>query len=375
MTGIRFVVVCNKLFTLVPPYFLLQLKQGRKQEQHFFNREWRGAGLKFLSLQIGHRTIKTAIGTAAAILLAQQFDLMFPASAGIITILCIQVTVKQSVRTAAKRFLASLLGMGIGMALFALIGYSPLAIMLAILIFMPLAVKFRIQEGFVTSMVVMFHLYSSERMDRALIANELALLLIGIGVALIVNLYMPSLDKELKAMQDEVEKNFRTILKEFSYYLRHGESEWDGREMIETPGLLDRAIQLASRSVDNRLGKRDEDPYYQYFVMRDKQFELLEQIMPVVSTLDIQVPQGHQIADFLEKLSDSVHPGNTAYRFLDQLNEMKREIKKTALPTSREEFETRASLFVLLREIERYLFIKQELGKNSDEKTGQALAE
>ncbi|MED4784809.1 aromatic acid exporter family protein [Brevibacillus choshinensis] len=331
--------------------------------------------MRFLSLKIGYRTLKTAIGTAVSILLAQQLDLMFPSSAGIITILCIQVTVKQSFRTVGNRILASLLGLGIGMALFTLLGYSPLAIMLAILIFLPLAVRFGIQEGFITSMVVMFHLYSSQRMDAALIANELALLLIGVGVALIVNLYMPSLDKELKTMQGQVEMNFVRILKEFAYYLRHGESEWDGREMIETPGLLDKAVQLASRSVDNRLGKRDEDPYHQYFAMRDKQFELLERMMPIVSTLDTQVPQGHQIADFLERLSDSVHPGNTAYRFLDQLRVMRHEIKETGLPTSREEFETRASLFILLREIERYLFIKHELGKNSDEKTGQALAE
>lgn len=307
-------------------------------------------------------------------MLAQQFDLMFPASAGIITILCIQVTVKQSFRTVGNRILASLLGLAIGMALFALLGYTPLAIMLAILIFLPLAVRFRIQEGFVSSMVIMLHLYATQRMDLALIANELALLLIGVGVALVVNLYMPSLDKELKEMQAQVEKNFIRILKEFSYYLRHGESDWDGREMIETPGLLNQAIQLASRSVDNRLGKREEDPYYQYFVMRDKQFELLERMMPIVSTLDAQVPQGHQIADFLERLSDSVHPGNTAYRFLDQLRVMRHEIKETGLPTSREEFETRAALFVLLREIERYLFIKHELGKASDEPPEKAAA-
>ncbi|WP_411502240.1 aromatic acid exporter family protein [Brevibacillus centrosporus] len=333
-----------------------------------------GAGLRFLSLKIGYRTLKTAVGTAVSILLAQQFDLMFPASAGIITILCIQVTVKQSFRTVGNRILASLLGLGIGMALFALLGYSPLAIMLAILIFLPLAVRFKIQEGFISSMVVMMHLYSSQRMDLSLILNELALLLIGVGVALIVNLYMPSLDNELKAMQSQIEQNFMKILKEFAYYLRHGESNWDGHEMIETPGLLGKAVQLASRSVDNRLGKREDDPYYQYFVMREKQFELLERMMPIVSTLDIQVPQGHQMADFLERLSDSVHPGNTAYRFLDQLRVMRYEIRETGLPTSREEFETRASLFYLLREIERYLFIKHELGKNKDEAADKNVA-
>lgn len=334
---------------------------------------WRGKSLNFLSMKIGYRTIKTAIGTAISIFLAQQAGLMFYASAGIITILCIQVTRKQSFRTAWNRILASLLGLVVGVVLFAVLGYTPLALLFIILLFLPLAVRFRIQEGFVNSMVVLMHLYSAERMDAALLLNELGLLVIGVGIALLVNLYMPSLEKELKAMQAAVEKNFAKILREFSYYLRHGESDWDGHELIETSGLLEKAIQLAARDVENRLGRQD-DSYYQYFVMRDKQFELLERMMPIVSTLNAQVPQGRHIADFLERLSDSVHPGNTAYRFLDELREMRKETKESALPQTREEFEIRASLFYLLREIERYLFIKHELGKNDREKTGKTLA-
>ena len=290
---------------------------------------------------------------------------MFYAAAGIITILCIQVTVKKSVRTAINRILATLLGIGIGFAGFWIFGFTPLALMFTILVFMPLAVRMRIQEGFVTCMVVMMHLYAEERMDLALIANEFALLVIGVGVALVVNLYMPSLEKELKAMQEKVERNFSKILKEFSFYLRNGESSWEGHELIETPSLLAQAIKLASRDVENRLGRGD-DTYTSYFVMREKQFELLERMMPIVSTLNSQVPQGLQMADFLDKLSDSVHPGNTAYRFLDELRLMHEEIKETPLPKTREEFETRASLFYLLREMENYLYIKHELGKNKD---------
>ncbi|HZG82699.1 MAG TPA: aromatic acid exporter family protein [Brevibacillus sp.] len=324
-----------------------------------------GNELSFLSFRIGNRTIKTAIGTAISIFIAQQLGLMFYAAAGIITILCIQVTVKKSVRTAINRILATLLGIGIGFAGFWIFGFTPLALMFTILVFMPLAVRMRIQEGFVTCMVVMMHLYAEERMDLALIANEFALLVIGVGVALVVNLYMPSLEKELKAMQEKVERNFSKILKEFSFYLRNGESSWEGHELIETPSLLAQAIKLASRDVENRLGRGD-DTYTSYFVMREKQFELLERMMPIVSTLNSQVPQGLQMADFLDKLSDSVHPGNTAYRFLDELRLMHEEIKETPLPKTREEFETRASLFYLLREMENYLYIKHELGKNKD---------
>ncbi|MCM3080407.1 aromatic acid exporter family protein [Brevibacillus invocatus] len=326
--------------------------------------------MSFFSFRIGNRTIKTAIGTAISIFIAQQLGLMYYAAAGIITILCIQVTVKQSFRTAINRFLASLLGIGLGVVWFKVLGFTPLALLVTILVFMPLAVRVKIQEGFVTCMVVLMHLYAEERTDLAFIANELSILVIGVGVALLVNLYMPSLERELKAMQQRVEDNFIKILKEFSYYLRHGESTWDGRELIETTSLLEQAIKLASRDVENRLGRGD-DYYRSYFVMREKQFELLERMMPIVSTLNSQVPQGLQIADFLDHLSDSVHPGNTAYRFLDQLRLMRQEIKETPLPQTREEFETRAALFYLLREIENYLYIKHELGKNRDDSSGK----
>jgi uncharacterized membrane protein YgaE (UPF0421/DUF939 family) len=315
-------------------------------------------------MKIGYRTIKTAIGTAIAILIAQQLGLQFYASAGIITILCIQVTRKKSLQTAWHRVLACLLGLVVGFLFFLAFGYQPLTIMLFILVFIPLTVRFGIQDGFVTSMVVMLHLYSMQRVDLEVVRNELALLFIGVGVALLANLYMPSMEKELRRLQELVERNFAVIFKEFCYYLRNGESSWDGKEMIETASLLEQAIHLASRNVENRFG-RQEDTYYQYFVMREKQFELLERMLPIVSSLHLQVPQGHQIADFLEELSNAIHPGNTAYIFLDKLREMREEIQKTALPETREEFEIRASLFYLLREIEQYLFIKHRLGKNS----------
>ncbi|USG66963.1 aromatic acid exporter family protein [Brevibacillus ruminantium] len=318
-----------------------------------------------MALKLGYRTIKTAIGTGISILIAQQLGLAFYASAGIITILCIQVTRKQSFRTALNRFLACLLGLVVGVTLYALLGFQPVTLTLLILTFLPLAVRLGIQEGFVTSMVVLLHLYSLQRMDLHVIGNELALIVIGVGVALLANLYMPSLEKELKGMQSAVERNFATILQEFCYYLRHGQSDWDGHEMIETEKMLKEAKLLAVREVENRIGRREEDTYYEYFVMREKQFDYLERMLPIVSTLNVQVPQGHQIADFLDHLSHSIHPGNTAYRFLDKLSVMREEILQSPLPQTRDEFETQAALFYLLREIEQYLYIKHKLGRKS----------
>lgn len=48
--------------------------------------------------KIGYRTIKTALGTALAIYISQLLHLQNFASAGIITILCIQITQKRSLQ-------------------------------------------------------------------------------------------------------------------------------------------------------------------------------------------------------------------------------------------------------------------------------------
>ena len=67
------------------------------------------------------------------------------------------------------------------------------------------------------------------------------------------------------------------------------------------------------------------------------------------------------IADFLEVLSEAIHPGNTAHRYLKRLGDLQNQFKDEPLPTSREEFEARAQLFQLLKEMEQYLLIKKSL--------------
>ncbi|MGB6409277.1 MAG: aromatic acid exporter family protein, partial [Planococcus donghaensis] len=65
--------------------------------------------LNLKPFSIGYRTMKTALGVAIAIYLAQLLQLDYYVSAGILTILCIQPTKKKSIRAAFSRFIASLI--------------------------------------------------------------------------------------------------------------------------------------------------------------------------------------------------------------------------------------------------------------------------
>ncbi|WP_057765722.1 aromatic acid exporter family protein [Cytobacillus praedii] len=310
-----------------------------------------------MKFKIGYRTIKTAIGTSAAIILAQILGFDNFVSAGILTILCIQVTKKKSFKTSWNRFSACLLAMLFSIVFFEGMAYHPIIIGFLLLFFIPTAVMLKISDGIVTSSVIILHIYSAGEVTFDILMNELGIITIGIGVALLANLYMPSLDQKLLEYQIQIEENFKRIFDEIVIYLRTNESNWDGLEITETAQLIEEAQVLAYRDVENRL-LRNENVYYHYFKMREKQFEIIERVLPIVISISYTIEQGEMVADFMEELAANIHPGNTANRFLEKLYEMKSSFKSMELPKTREEFEARAALFQFVREMEEYLWIK-----------------
>ncbi|MBN8250328.1 aromatic acid exporter family protein [Priestia flexa] len=313
-----------------------------------------------MKYKIGYRTFKTAVGTALAISIAQLIGLEFFPSAGIITILCIQNSQKKSLQSAFDRFVACSISILFSFIFFEGIAYHPAVIGLMLLFFIPLTVILKVNGGIVTSSVILLHIYSLENMTWQIVFNELGLIVVGIGVALLVNLYMPSLDKELRQYQQDIEENFHIMLKEMALYLRRNESTWSGKEIADTAVLLEKAKSLAFRDVENHF-VRSENYYYRYFKIREKQLEILERTLPLLTSIDLVVEQRYMIADFIEELSFSIHPGNTAKLFLLKLEQLKESFQCMELPKSREEFEARADLLHFVKEIEQYLIIKQSL--------------
>lgn len=316
--------------------------------------------------RIGYRTVKTAVGAASAILIAQLLHLQFYSSAGILVILCVQNTKRKSLRASIQRFFACILAMFFSFVIFDSIGYNALAIGILLLLYIPTAVMLRMPEGIVTSSVIVMHLYSLKSITWSIVGNEVAILTIGISIALLVNVYMPSVEKDLKAFQEQIESRFKTILTEMAVYLRNRESDWDGKELIETSEILKRAKELSFKKLENQF-MREDDYYYRYFEMRIRQFEILERIMPIVASLSWAYEQAEMIACFIENVGNAIRPDSTGLISLRQLHEMRKQFRDMPLPETREEFETRAMLLQLVNEMEQYLLIKSEFkGKYTD---------
>ncbi|GAB4073515.1 aromatic acid exporter family protein [Barrientosiimonas marina] len=315
-------------------------------------------------MKIGSRTIKTAIGTPISISLAQLFGLSNFISAGILTILCIQSSRKRSVMTAWQRFLACVVAAVLSVLFFELFGYNPIAVGAMLVCFIPVLVWLKVTPGIGTSSVIILNLYGAQHLSVTFLVDQFFVIIVGIGVALLVNLYMPSMDKQLKKKQDELEHYFQTILNEIALYIRNKNENWDGKELQQSEDLLEDAMELVLFDKENHL-LRAHHPYYDYFKMRQKQLELLQRMLPLVSRLPDQYTISFKVSGFFEQLAEAVHPGNTAVVYLNELEGLRQIFDQQPLPTTQKEFETRANLYQLLHEIEDYLLVKKRF-KESD---------
>lgn len=318
-------------------------------------------------VKIGYRTIKTAVGVPISIMIAQLFGITNAVSAGILTILCIQPSRKRSFRTAWQRFSACIIGTVFSVVLFELLGYSPWVLSLLFILFIPTCVFFDITPGIATSSVIIFNMYSATGLNVDFLFDQFLLIIIGIGTALLLNLYMPSLDKQIKEKQRVLEQNFRIILFEIALYIRDENKTWDGKELIEVDQLLEESLDLVERDKENHF-LRNNHLYFDYFRMRSRQFEVLQQMLPLVAKLPQKDEISEKFASLFERLSEHVHPGNTASLFLDELKELRKEFNQLDLPETRDEFETRANLFQMLHELEEYLMLKHKYKKSDVKK-------
>ncbi|MEO4052509.1 aromatic acid exporter family protein [Solibacillus sp. CAU 1738] len=307
---------------------------------------------------IGYRTLKTAIGASLAIAIAQFFDLHFFSAAGILTILCIQPTKKKSVHAVYTRFVSSIIGILLAFLFFETLGYNPIVFGVMLVLFVPTIVSLGVSAGFVSSAVIIMHIYTEAHFTWALLANELSLMAIGYGVGLAVNMYMPDIRQQLDRYRLQIEANYQKIFSEIAQYLRNGDTLWDGKELIDSVNILNKAKALAFQDVENHLTRKD-NIYYVYFDMREKQLEIIERVLPKITTLPVIVQQSELVAVFMEDISEHVHSGNTASHFREKLDDVKEEFAKMPLPNDHQTFIAMAALYQFIEEMDAYLEIKQ----------------
>ena len=96
-----------------------------------------------------------------------------------------------------------------------------------------------------------------------------------------------------------------------------------------------------------------------YVQMREFQSQVLRQIYNSIQMIAYLPDQAPIIADFFERISKEYAKTNDVKSLLDTLHELILSMKNEKLPTKREEFESRAVLFYILKQLEEFLILKR----------------
>ncbi len=310
---------------------------------------------------IGYRTLKTVIGTVLAMYLAMHLGLKYATVAGIITILCLQSTRKQSLRFASKMIGAFLLSLLISVILFKFLGYSPFVFGLFLLFFIPLSVGLKVQEGIIVSAVLITQLLVEKSIELPFILNQIYLMGIGVTIALILNLYMPSFENKIRAEQDVIEKTITTILLDMSNSLRGQVVSINEEELFNFLRLeLKKGREIAYKNLNNNFSSTNSE-YTNYMDIRLQQLHCLQNMRKHFERLSITYPQTILIADFTVKVANSIRSNVTAEKRLADLRKLRKSFTTMELPQDREEFENRGMLYQYLNDMEEFLLLEAVL--------------
>lgn len=292
------------------------------------------------------------------LLIATAIGLQYASSAAVITILSIQSTKRQSVEIAIKRLIATIVALLLAAFIFEGVGFYPLSFGLFLILFIPIASKANMVEGIVPASVLVTHLLAAGNITLNLMLNEIALVVIGVIVALLINLYMPSMEQEIMKCRHDIEICMYDIFIKMAEALKSQSIQVDG-ELYRLLGAQIEEGQLKAYRYANNYLFMKHIPFRQYFNMRNKQYQVMLYMKEHFTKFFMTFEQTEIVAGFTERVAESVHGEISAQVLLEELEQLREGFKISTLPKTREEFENRAMLYQFLNDIEHFLEIKK----------------
>lgn len=320
-------------------------------------------------MNISQRTIKIVLATVLSTWIAQTLGLENPYAAGVVAILSVLDTRRDTLKTAVARFGSTVLAFAIGTIIFAWLGFTVVAFGLYLTIYIPLAYQLRLQDGIAPCSVLVTHFILAESTSWDWQINGLSLMAIGLVVALIFQIWMPSYEKQLTKLKDDIELQMRQTLTMMGDVLLDPETMVlevvQGCRWIDQ--LLDRMNQLALSEFDNQLFS-ESDYYLRYTKMRQEQVQIMQQMIGVLPNIELSTQANPVVARLYHETADQFHEHNTGISLLEDISELYIYFRDSALPQTRVEFESRAMLFQLLTDFERFLEVKRNFFIDVDQK-------
>lgn len=304
---------------------------------------------------------KIGIGSFAAIYIAELIGVQFAASAGIVTLLTTVSTKWETVKLAGYRILTFFLSSIVAIFLFSRgrADWLMFGVYMFLLVF--LSGIAGLSATVSVNAVIGTHYLTSMDFSFRFVANEFLIVLIGITIATILNLFQPyrSQKGSIIAGMRDTECALQNILKGLSTYLKNDEETlnvWE--EIKQAEKNLAHYTEEAYEYQDNTFVSHPEY-YIYYFEMRTKQLDLLHNLHDEMRKIR-KVPEDAKIvAHFILQIREHTHEMSNPAPLLEELTDLLTEVKKHPLPCNAEDVEEAARIYHVLMDLEDFLLYKK----------------
>ena len=320
--------------------------------------------------RICSKSLKIAVGSGLAIVLAGLLGLKYDIFAGTITLLTILTTKWETIRLSLYRMVTFLFSVVVCFLVFNHLGGGWLEYGVFVLIMVLFCEAMGWGATISVNAVIGAHFFTEANFSWNFIVNEFLLLLIGITIAIVLSLYSNNRGTQKKVLRDmqDVEEQLQEILAHMASYLRREplkHSVWDDINQLEA--RIKDYIEDAYEYNNNSFSKHPEY-YIDYFEMRLLQIDELHSLHYEMRKMQSMPVQAEVIAEFMEFVTESIGKMNALDLQLRHLYAILEHMKTQELPKSRDEFESRAILYHVLMDLEDFLLIKKRFVDNLEEK-------
>ncbi|KHS58721.1 MULTISPECIES: aromatic acid exporter family protein [Terrisporobacter] len=301
------------------------------------------------------KVLKLSLGSILAIIIASFFKLQYSTVAGVITLLVVKDTKKETLKGAFGKLFGFVLCTVYSYICFNLLGYNLFAFSLYILIIIGTCFVLNIRYVIAMCVVISSHYLLQSSMSIYWILNETGLFIIGAGIGIIINMYMPSNFHKIYLGQQKLQEQVSLILMDIADIISNPDKNLSFQDNLdELNKLIKNSTKDAYENINNNL-LSDTKYFLEHMEIIKSQRDILNNLYTLVSQLNYVPSQGYIVSEFINKVGNTSFEANTVTNLLSDLNRISNDMKTQPLPKDREEFENRAILFLCLTELKKYL--------------------
>ena len=255
-------------------------------------------------------TVKIAGAAIIAIILATMANIQFAVSAGIVTILTIQPTKKETMQTASSRFYAFITAIAIAFVSFEIWGYHLTAFMIYLIVFIYVCQIFQWYSSMAMNSVLISHFLTLGNMNPNSVYNEFVIFLIGVGVGIIANLHLHKNENYILELEQETDAQIKQILgKMAERILDQDVSDYNEQSFHELKKSIQKAQNVADLNYKNQFSKKDIYDI-EYIRMRDRQYHVLYEMYKSARTIETTPITAKIVSDLFLEMSETYHKDN-----------------------------------------------------------------